>query len=227
MVGRTRRGRSERNEELESVREELLREVRRELRETVQSMRGQDSRRSGGTQGHEDSGHSHRRSRTERPAMSQMEAMKRFMVMQPPSFNGEPSAEAAEHWLRRMRRILVGLDIPEERRVGLAAYMLVDKADFVFWEVAKHAKRMEFENLIQGTMSVLEYESHFSELSRFALGMISEEGEKARRFQQGLRPAIRNRLVPLAIRDYSELVKSALLVEQDIEETNQIGAKER
>ncbi|RVW17664.1 Retrovirus-related Pol polyprotein from transposon 17.6 [Vitis vinifera] len=205
MAGRTRGGRSERNEELETVREEL-REVRRELRETVELMRGQGSRRAGGTQGHEDSGHSHRRSRTKRPVMSQMEAMKRFMVMQPPSFNGEPSAEAAEHWLRRMRRILVGLDIPEERRVGLATYMLVDKADFwwesmkrvydtevmtweeferiflgkYFGEVAKHAKRMEFEHLIQGTMSVLEYESRFSELSRFALGMISEEGEKAR-----------------------------------------------
>eukprot|EP00261_Vitis_vinifera_P036423 XP_019077666.1 PREDICTED: uncharacterized protein LOC109123168 [Vitis vinifera] len=177
-----------------------------------------------------------------------MEAMKRFMVMQPSSFNGEPNAEAVEHWLRRMRRILVGLDIPEERRIGLATYMLVDKADFwwesmkrvydtevmtweeferiflgkYFGEVAKHAKRMEFEHLIQGTMSVLEYESRFSELSRFALGMISEEGEKARRFQQGLRPAIRNRLVPLAIRDYSELVKRALLVEPDVEETNQI-----
>ena len=106
-------------------------------------------------------------------------------------------------------RILVGLDIPEERRVGLAAYMLVDKSYFwwesmkrvydtevmtwevferifigkYFGEVAKHAKRMEFEHLIQGTMSVQEYESRFSELSRFALRMISEEGEKARRFQ--------------------------------------------
>ncbi|RVX19278.1 Transposon Ty3-I Gag-Pol polyprotein [Vitis vinifera] len=108
-------------------------------------MRGQGSRRSGGTQGHEDTCHSHRRSRTERPIMSQMEAMKRFIVMQPPSFNGEPSAEAAEHWLRRMRRILVGLDILEEKRVGK-----------YFGEVAKHAKRMELEHLIQGTMSVLE-----------------------------------------------------------------------
>ncbi|RVW69179.1 Retrovirus-related Pol polyprotein from transposon 17.6 [Vitis vinifera] len=116
-------------------------------------------------------------SRTKRPVMSQMEAMKRFMVMQPPSFNGEPSAEAVGNWLRRMKRILV----------------------------AKHTKRMKFEHLIQGTMSVLEYESRFSELSRFALGMISEEGEKTRRFQQGLRLAIRNRLVSLAIRDYYEL----------------------
>ena len=54
-------------------------------------------------------------------------------------------------------------------------------------QVAKHAKRMEFKHLIQGTMSVVEYESRFSELSRFALGMINEEGENARRFQQGLR----------------------------------------
>ena len=30
-----------------------------------------------------------------------------------------------------------------------------------FGEVAKHAKRMKFEHLIQGTMSVLEYESCF------------------------------------------------------------------
>ena len=43
MAGRTRRGRSERNEEMESVRKELrekLREVRKELREIVQLMRG-------------------------------------------------------------------------------------------------------------------------------------------------------------------------------------------
>ena len=209
--------------------------------------------RFGGTQGQEDSNHSHRKSRSKRPVMSQIKVMKRFMVMQPPSFNGEPNAEAAEHCLRRMKRILVGLDIPEERRVSLAVYMLGDKADFwwesvkkvydievMTWEeferiflskycgeVAKHAKKMEFEHLIQGTMLMLEYESHFSELSRFALGMINEEEEKARRFQQGLRPAIRNRLVPLAIRDYSELVKRVLLVEQDIKETNQIREQMR
>ena len=52
MAEWTRRGRSKRNEELESVRKELrekLREVRKELREIVQLMRGQGSRRSGGT----------------------------------------------------------------------------------------------------------------------------------------------------------------------------------
>ena len=141
-----------------------------------------------------------------------------------------------------------GISIPKKMRVSLTTYMLINKADFwwesmkrvyntnvttweeferlfldkYFGEVAKHAKMMEFEHLIQGTMSILEYESRFSELSRFVMEMISEEGEKAKRFQQGLRPAIRNRLVLLAIRDYSELVKRALLVQQDIEDTNKI-----
>ncbi|RVW39784.1 Retrovirus-related Pol polyprotein from transposon 17.6 [Vitis vinifera] len=177
MAGRTRRGGSERNEELESVREELLQEVRRELRETVQSMRGQDSRRLGGTQGHEDSDHSHRRNRTERPVMSQMEAMKRFMVMQPPSFNGEPTymlVDKTDFWWESMKRVYDTevITCDEFEGIFLGKY---------FGEVAKHAKRMEFEHLIQGTMSVLEYESRFSELSRFALGMIGEEGKKARR----------------------------------------------
>ncbi|RVW75298.1 hypothetical protein CK203_055337 [Vitis vinifera] len=74
------------------------------------------SRRSGGIEGQDDSDHFHRRSHFKRPIMSQMEAIKRSMVMQPPTFNGEPNAEAAEHWLRRMKRIMVGLDIPEEKR---------------------------------------------------------------------------------------------------------------
>ena len=117
MAGRPRKGRTKRDEELELVREELWK-VRRELWKTAQLMRGQGSKKSWGTQGQEDSDHSQRMSLFIRPVMSKMEAMKRFMVMQPPSFNGEPNAEAAEHWLRRMKRMLVGLDIPEEMRVS-------------------------------------------------------------------------------------------------------------
>lgn len=37
-----------------------------------------------------------------------------------------------------------------------------------------------------------------------------------------MRPVIRNSVVPLVIRDYSELVKGALLVEHHIEDTNKI-----
>ncbi|RVW37741.1 hypothetical protein CK203_116444 [Vitis vinifera] len=150
MAGRPRRGRSERDEELEL-----------------------GSRRSGCTKGQEDSD------------ISDEEPLNKA--------NNEPNGDNEE--------VHVGLDIPKEMRVSLTAYMLVDKVDFwwesmkrvydtkamaweeferiflgkYFREVDEHAKMMEFEHLIQGTMSVLEYESHFSKLSRFALRMISEE----------------------------------------------------
>ncbi|RVW68327.1 Transposon Ty3-I Gag-Pol polyprotein [Vitis vinifera] len=131
---------------------------------------------SGGTHCQDDSDHSHRRSRSERLVMSQMEAMKRFMVMQPPYFNGEPNAKAvsiADFWWESMKRVydIEVMTWEEFERIFLSKY---------FREVAKHAKMMKFKHLIQETMSVLEYESHFLKLSRFALGMISEEEEKAR-----------------------------------------------
>lgn len=62
--------------------------------------------------------------------MIQMEAMKKFMVMQSPSFNGESNAKMTKKWLRHIKRILKELDIPKEMRVSLVAYMLVDKIDF-------------------------------------------------------------------------------------------------
>ncbi|RVW90672.1 hypothetical protein CK203_038750 [Vitis vinifera] len=77
-----------------------------------------------------------------RSVMSQMEVMKRFMAMQPPSFNDEPNVEAIDHWLRRMKRILVGLDILEKRRVSLSTYVLVDKAD-IRWETMKRVYNTE------------------------------------------------------------------------------------
>lgn len=46
--------------------------------------------------------------------------------------------------------------------------------------------------------------------------------EASKKVPVGLRIAIKNRVVSLTIRDYTELVKRALLVEQDIDDTNRI-----
>ena len=58
--------------------------------------------------------------------MSQMEATKRFVVMQPLL---EPNVEVAKNLLRCIKRILKGFDIQEKRRVSLATYILVDKTN--------------------------------------------------------------------------------------------------
>ena len=102
----------------------------------------QGSGRSGGAQAQDDFDHSQRRSPPTRENMSQMEAMKIFMVIQPPSFAGELDIGLEENWLRRIKRIFDGLYIPGEGRVGFAAYMLVNKADFG-GETMKQAHNIE------------------------------------------------------------------------------------
>ena len=52
------------------------------------------------------------------------------MVMQPPSFIGEPNVMVVENWLSHVKRILEGLDILENRKVNLTMCMLIDKVDF-------------------------------------------------------------------------------------------------
>ena len=62
-------------------------------------------------------------------------------------------------------------------------------------------------------MSVAEYEAKFTELSRFVPEFVSTEEKKARRFQQGLKPWIQNRVAILELTDYATLVQKATIVE--------------
>lgn len=66
--------------------------------------------------------------------MTQMEAMKRFMVMQP--LTREPNAMVAKNLLRSIKGILESLDIPKERIMSLVKYMLMNKVD-LWWETIK------------------------------------------------------------------------------------------
>ena len=53
---------------------------------------------------------------------------------------------------------------------------------------------------------MVEYERRFTELSHYAMEFISTEVNRAKRFEQGLRPVIREKLVALKIRDYGDIV---------------------
>ncbi|KAI5321303.1 hypothetical protein L3X38_030374 [Prunus dulcis] len=50
----------------------------------------------------------------------------------------------------------------------------------------RHAKKSEFLYLKQGSMSVMEYEHKFNELSRFAPELVATEEDRCRRFEEGL-----------------------------------------
>jgi len=78
---------------------------------------------------------------------------------------------------------------------------------------------MEFQNLVQGNMSVEQYFARFMELARFAANLIPDEESKAERFENGLNPRIKEMVICHEIKDYTKLVEIASLAERGIRES--------
>ena len=59
-------------------------------------------------------------------------------------------------------------------------------------------------------MSVSQYDIRFTQLSRYAVGLVWEEVNRTKRFVRGLRPEIRSKLVPFQLQNYVQAVEKAL-----------------
>ena len=179
--------------------------------------------------------------------------IEQFKKLSPPSFSGEPDPMVAEQWMMRMEKIFDVLNCPDDKKVSLATFMLEGEAEHwwrtmkrisearhepITWKVftekfndkyfpdcIREQKELEFLNLIQGNLTVAKYESKFTELSRFATHMIDDEYRKARRFERGLRPAIRSRISVLKLQVYTDVVERAFILEKDLEEIQEIRDK--
>ena len=62
--------------------------------------------------------------------------IKDFKALVPPVFRGGINFLEVEHWLKEVKKILDVLEVPEERRVSLAFFMLRDEADS-WWDMVK------------------------------------------------------------------------------------------
>ncbi|MQL87129.1 hypothetical protein Taro_019664, partial [Colocasia esculenta] len=172
--------------------------------------------------------------------------MERFRRMTPPFFKGESDPILAESWLRETENIFRAIRCAEEERVTLATYMLQKHAD-VWWssvlrtqfgdgamEVAwaefvrlfrakyipdhvQDRMEQEFLTLTQGSMSVLEYEARFAELSKYAPHIVADERRKVKKFIMGLKPSLRTRLVALGNRSMEEALSAACIQEAEME----------
>ncbi|MQL82005.1 hypothetical protein Taro_014475 [Colocasia esculenta] len=172
--------------------------------------------------------------------------MERFRRMTPPFFKGESDPILAESWLRETEKIFRAIRCAEVERVTLATYMLQERAD-VWWssvlrtqfgdgamEVAwaefvhlfrakyipEHVQdrmEQEFLTLTQGSMSVLEYEARFVELSKYVPHIVANERRKVKKFIMGLKPSLRMRLVALGHRSMEEALSAACMQEADME----------
>ncbi|XP_061993339.1 uncharacterized protein LOC133711199 [Rosa rugosa] len=83
-----------------------------------------------------------------------------------------------------------------------------------FPQVERDKKELEFIQLTQGKMTVIEYETKFTKLSRFAPHMVDTDDKKARRFIGGLNSNIRRMVTQRGI-TYEEAVDKALTQEEE------------
>jgi hypothetical protein len=68
-------------------------------------------------------------------------------------------------------------------------------------------------------MTVEQYSTKFIELARFAANLIPDEESKFERFENCLKPCIKERVMWLEIKDYAKLVEVTSLAETGMCET--------
>ncbi|MQL68831.1 hypothetical protein Taro_001124 [Colocasia esculenta] len=173
--------------------------------------------------------------------------MERFKRITPSSFKGEGDPLMAESWMRETEKIFRAIRCPDEDKVTLATYMLQERADVwwssllrthfedgavdVTWDafvrlfrakfVREHIQdnmEQEFLSLTQGSMTVLEYEARFSELSKYAPHVLEDERRKTKKFVMELKPSQRTRLVAFDHRTLDEALSAACRQEKEMEQ---------
>ncbi|XP_059623110.1 uncharacterized protein LOC132266272 [Cornus florida] len=87
--------------------------------------------------------------------------------------------------------------------------------DRFFPRAMRHDMRVQFIGLYQGRMSVIEHETRFTFLSRYAPEMVATDELRAKKFQDGLHLDIRPRISVLDLKTYGEVVQKAMLVEAE------------
>ena len=68
-------------------------------------------------------------------------------------------------------------------------------------------------------MTVMEYVARFTELAHFVDDYVATDMAKVRRFENGLKLSIRGRIVGLLLQDMDSMVRTALTIEREIEDT--------
>ena len=168
--------------------------------------------------------------------------IQQFRDLRPPTFEGTTDPEVAKRWLQEIRKTYTVFPCTDAQKVSFAAYMFVGEAhewwlltserepnmtwerfqavfdDKYFPQALKSKKLKEFIHLKQGNTTVMAYEAKFTELARYAPYMVDTEEKKARKFEDGLRGNIKNRLELLRLPTYAEVVNCALLAERSNEE---------
>ena len=168
-----------------------------------------------------------------------------FLRNHPPTFKGRYDPDGAQLWLKEVERIFRVMQCSEAQMVRFGTHMLAEEADdwwvsvqpvlenggeVITWAVFRREflnryfpedvrgkKEIEFLELKQGDMSVTEYAAKFVELAKFYPHYTPETAEfsKCIKFENGLRTEIKRAIGYQKIRQFSELVSSCRIYEED------------
>ncbi|RVW75772.1 Retrovirus-related Pol polyprotein from transposon 17.6 [Vitis vinifera] len=142
-----------------------------------------------------------------------------FKKLGPPYFSGTLDPTEAEAWIMKIEKFFDVIDCFEEQKASYAAFMLDKECS-----TTKGGRVCPFG---QGNLTMAQYEAKFTELSRFAPQLITTEEEKTVKFQDGLKPYLKNKISILKLSVYSEVVDRALIAEKDNEELHQYREQQR
>ena len=78
------------------------------------------------------------------------------------------------------------------------------------------AKAQEFLEMKQGAMTVMDYATRFTELARFSDDYVAIDLAKVRRFENGLKLSIQDRIVGLRLQDMDFMVGTTLTIEREL-----------
>ncbi|TYK01041.1 uncharacterized protein E5676_scaffold264G00470 [Cucumis melo var. makuwa] len=140
-------------------------------------------------------------------------------------FEGSTDPANAEVWLNMLEKCFDVMNCPQKRKVRLTTFLLQKEAEgwwksiiarrndarTLDWQTFRgifeekyypttycEAKRDEFQELKQGSLSVAEYERKYTELSRYVEVIVAYESDRCCRFERGLRFEIRTQVTAIA-----------------------------
>ncbi|KAL8116605.1 hypothetical protein AgCh_022951 [Apium graveolens] len=133
------------------------------------------------------------------------------------------SPDALMGWAREVLKDLARLGGPEVNPPEFKGF--VDPIDAKVWlkeiektfALVKDQMELKFLELKLGNMSMEDYQSKFEELSRFVPSYMDTNRKKAMRFQQGLKPWIRGKVVIFELDTHVGVVQKAMIAETESE----------
>ena len=170
------------------------------------------------------------------------------MKLGPPYFFGTLDPTEVEAWIMKIEKFFDVIDCSEEQKTSYAAFMLDKEADhwwcmtkrlledqrlFVqsqfreafykkyFPDSIRRQKVGEFVRLKQRNLIMAQYEAKFTELSHFAPQLIATKETNTVKFQDELKPYLKNKISILKLSVYLQLVDKALIAKKDNEELHQ------